>query len=85
MFFIVKVGCGDDPAHLTMKNIVKAAVPLGCARWRGSFFIPSALPARKSPPARRKALAGCPFELGVRANVAEGGEGCGWKSDSVRI
>ncbi|MBP1995554.1 hypothetical protein [Paenibacillus eucommiae] len=50
-----------------MKNIVKAAVPLGCACWRGRSSSQAPVPARKSPLLERKTLAGCPFELVVRA------------------
>ncbi|MBP1992666.1 hypothetical protein J2Z66_004275 [Paenibacillus eucommiae] len=45
-----------------VKNIVKASTPLSCA---GSSS-PAPASARKSPLNKRKTLAGCPFELGVR-------------------
>ncbi|MBP1995275.1 hypothetical protein [Paenibacillus eucommiae] len=54
-----------------MKNIVKAAEPLGCARWRGRTSVAAAWPAGKSRSIQRKNLAGSPFELGVRAIVAK--------------
>ncbi|MBP1989059.1 hypothetical protein J2Z66_000654 [Paenibacillus eucommiae] len=47
---------------LKMKNIVKASASPSCA---GSSSTAPA-PARKSPFTKRKTLAGCPFELGVR-------------------
>ncbi|MBP1995286.1 hypothetical protein [Paenibacillus eucommiae] len=53
-----------------MKNIVKAADP----SQQRALFIPSASSAGKSSLIKRKTLAGCPFELGVRvirANVAK--------------
>ncbi|MBP1990052.1 hypothetical protein [Paenibacillus eucommiae] len=40
-------------------------------------------PTRKSPPTRRKTLAGCPFELGVRAIVAKEREGM-WVEERKR-
>ena len=48
---------------LTMKNIVKVADPSQSAR---ALHPQRLAPARKSPPTKRKTLAGCPFELGVR-------------------
>ncbi|MBP1993995.1 hypothetical protein J2Z66_005621 [Paenibacillus eucommiae] len=54
---------------LTMKNIVKVANPLGCELSRGHSSSPAPAPARKSPLTKRKTVAGCPFELGVRAFV----------------
>ncbi|MBP1993724.1 hypothetical protein [Paenibacillus eucommiae] len=50
-----------------MKIIVKASAPLNCTG--SSSPVPSS--ARKSLPAKRKTLAGSPFELGVRAIVSK--------------
>ncbi|MBP1991789.1 hypothetical protein J2Z66_003396 [Paenibacillus eucommiae] len=52
---------------LTMKNIVKVAV--GAAR---ALHPHRVRPPGKSPPIKRKNLAGCPFELGVSAIRAAG-------------
>ncbi|MBP1990863.1 RNA polymerase sigma factor [Paenibacillus eucommiae] len=51
---------------LTMKNIVKVVVPFHLRRVSST----APLTAKKSPPTQRKTLAGCLFELGVRAIVA---------------
>ncbi|MBP1994086.1 hypothetical protein [Paenibacillus eucommiae] len=85
MIFIVKVRMWSGPRLLTMKNIVKIAAPLGCARWQGRSSIPAAWPAGKSPPIQRKTLAGSPFELGARVIraitiIAEKGMGVGGRA-----
>ncbi|MBP1994184.1 hypothetical protein J2Z66_005810 [Paenibacillus eucommiae] len=71
---------------LTIKIIVKSIRSFSAARSSS----PAPAPARKSLLTKRKSLAGCPFELGVRvirAIVAKEREwnDCGRKSGSVRL